>query len=125
MKKLKFYRCKHCGNVVVKLVDSGVPVICCGEIMQEINVNTTDGAVEKHKPVVSINGNNVKVVVGEVLHPMTEEHYISLIILETNNGFYVKNLMPNNKPQAEFVLSEGESYVKAYSYCNLHGMWSD
>ena len=35
----KLYYCVHCGNVIEKLVDGGVPVVCCGEEMQEL---TTD-----------------------------------------------------------------------------------
>ena len=27
----KFYICKHCGNVIEKVEDKGVPVVCCGE----------------------------------------------------------------------------------------------
>ena len=32
----KFYICKHCGNIIAKVKDTGVPVICCGEPMSEI-----------------------------------------------------------------------------------------
>ena len=32
----KFYICKHCGNIIAKVKDSGVPVVCCGEKMTEI-----------------------------------------------------------------------------------------
>ena len=48
---MKFYRCEHCGNVITHFVDSGVPVVCCGEPMKELTPNTTDAAVEKHVPV--------------------------------------------------------------------------
>ena len=125
MKKLKFYKCKICGNVVIKLYDSGVPVFCCGQQMEELSANTTDGAVEKHKPVVDIDGDKVQVVVGEVLHPMTNEHYISMILIETNKGFYVKNLLPTDKPKAEFSLTKDETFENAYAYCNLHGLWGN
>ena len=54
MKKLRFYRCQHCGNIVIKVVDSRVPVMCCGEIMKELVANTTDAAQEKHVPVIDI-----------------------------------------------------------------------
>ena len=27
----KFYICKHCGNIIAKVKDVGVPVVCCGE----------------------------------------------------------------------------------------------
>ena len=44
----KFYICRHCGNIVAKVKDSGVPVVCCGEKMTEIIPGTTDASVEKH-----------------------------------------------------------------------------
>ena len=55
---------------------------------------------------------------------MTEEHYINIIVLETNKGFAVKNLLPGQNPSASFVLSEDEKVVAVYAYCNLHGMWA-
>ena len=66
----------------------------------------------------------IKVQVGQVLHPMTEEHYISMIILETDKGFQVKNLTPLQSPTATFVLPDDEKLEKVYAYCNLHGIWA-
>ena len=43
----KFYICKHCGNIIAKVKDVGVPVVCCGEPMSELVPGTTDAAVEK------------------------------------------------------------------------------
>ena len=123
MKKLVFYKCDICGNVAIKLVDSGVPMFCCGMPMSEIAPNSTDASTEKHKPVVSASGNQIKVTVGEALHPMTAEHYISHIVLETEKGVYIKNLLPTDQPTASFLLEEGESALSAYSVCNLHGVW--
>lgn len=120
---MKFYRCDHCGNIITKLNDSGVPVVCCGEPMKELVPGSTDGALEKHVPAVSVEGSVVKVQVGEVKHPMLEEHFIQFIALETKNGFQIKNLKPGDEPAAEFVLSDGDSAVAAYEYCNLHGLW--
>lgn len=123
MKKLVFYKCNVCGNIAVKLVDKKVPLVCCGQIMQEVSVNSTDAAVEKHLPVIEQNGNKLFVKVGEVEHPMTEEHYISHIIIETNLGFYVKELCPGDKPNASYTLNDEEKLEKVYSICNLHGIW--
>ena len=77
----KFLICKHCGNIVEVIRESGVSIVCCGEKMSELKANTTDGAVEKHVPVVNIDGNKVEVVVGSTLHPMVEAHYIQWIYL--------------------------------------------
>ena len=123
MENLVIYRCNHCGNIAVKLKDVGVPLVCCGEVMQPLTAKNTDGAVEKHKPVVQIENGVVKVCVGEVAHPMTDEHYIEFILLELQNGYAVKFLKPNDEPKAEFALPDGEKVVRAYAYCNLHSLW--
>lgn len=120
---VKLYKCMHCGNIVEMVEDKGVNVVCCGEPMQLLNPNTTDAATEKHVPVAEVEGNVVKVKVGSVEHPMTEEHHIAFIILETDKGVQRKALDPVGKPEAEFVLAEGEKPVAAYEYCNLHGFW--
>jgi len=122
---MKLYICKHCGNIITKLVDSGVPVVCCGEKMQELVPNTVDAAVEKHVPVVTRKGNEVTVKVGAVAHPMIEKHYIEWIVLETKGGTQRKNLKPEDKPEAVFYVSENDEVVEAYAYCNLHGLWKN
>ena len=120
---MKFYVCAHCGNIITFVKDSGVPVMCCGEKMQEIIPGTVDAAVEKHLPVVSVEGSQVTVQVGSVEHPMLPEHFIEWIVLETSTGSQMKALTPGEKPQAVFALAEGEKAVAAYAYCNLHGLW--
>jgi superoxide reductase len=117
----KFYKCNHCGNVIVKLVDSKVPVVCCGEPMVELVPNTFDASGEKHLPVVTVLDNNsIKVEVGSVHHPMLPEHHISFVYVETENGGIQVNL--KDKPEAVVYLGE-EKAVAVYEYCNLHGLW--
>ena len=121
--ELKLYRCAHCGNVAFKLVDKGVPLFCCGQKMDELVPNTTDGALEKHVPAVSRDGKEVSVQVGSVIHPMLEEHSIQWIAVETNQGSHIKYLQPGQAPEASFALSQGETVSAVYEYCNLHGFW--
>ena len=120
---MKFYRCEHCGNIIIKLHDSGVPVVCCGQPMTELVPGATDGAYEKHVPAVTVDGSVVKAQIGEVEHPMMEEHYIQFIVLETSSGYQIKNLKAGDKPVAEFTLAAGDKAVAVYEYCNLHGLW--
>ena len=120
---MKFYICKHCGNIVAMVKDSGAPISCCGEKMTEIIPGTTDAAVEKHVPVIEVNGNIVTVTVGEVIHPMIPEHYIEWIAISTNKGNQRKLLKPGEEPKACFALCEGEQVEAAYAYCNLHSLW--
>lgn len=120
---MKFYVCKHCGNIVAFLENSGVPVVCCGEKMSELVPNTTDGAKEKHVPVIEVDGNKVTVTVGGVAHPMIPEHFIKWICLQTKQGNQRKILNPGENPSAVFMLTDGDEVEAAYEYCNLHGLW--
>ena len=123
MSKQRFLKCSHCGNIVAFVKDKGVPIICCGQKMEEIVPGTTDGAQEKHVPVVKVDGKKVEVVVGEVEHPMTEAHYIEWISIETKEGNQRIELSYNDQPKAEFALADTDEFVAAYAYCNLHGLW--
>ena len=120
---MKFYRCNRCGNIIAFVESSGVPVMCCGQKMEEIVPNTTDAANEKHVPVVTVDGNKVTVNVGSAPHPMTEAHYISWVAISTNLGNQRKVLSPSDEPKAEFMLLEGETVEACYAYCTLHGLW--
>ncbi len=120
---MRFFVCAHCGNIITFEKSSGVPVMCCGEKMKELIPGTVDAAVEKHVPVIKTNGNKVSVEVGSVLHPMTEEHLIQWIILETKKGHQKVNLTKVDEPKADFLVTDGDEVVCAYEYCNLHGLW--
>ncbi len=121
--EVKFYKCKHCGQIVAIVKKTGVPVVCCGEAMEELVPGTSDGAYEKHVPVYTVEDGKVAVQVGSVAHPMLEAHYIEWIAVQTENGIQRKVLKPGEEPKACFALCEGESVVAVYEYCNLHGLW--
>ena len=121
--EMKFYRCAHCGNIVALVKDSGVPVMCCGEKMQEIVPGTTDAAVEKHVPVYEVKDGKVTVTVGSVAHPMTEEHYIEWVALKTKSGNQRKALKPGMEPKVCFCICPEDEIEAVYAYCNLHSLW--
>ena len=121
--EVKFYRCPNCGNIIVKVKDSGVPVVCCGKPMQELVPNTGDGAGEKHVPVYEREGNEVVVRVGSVAHPMLENHYIEWIMLCTKAGNQRKLLKPGEEPVARFLVNPDDEVLDVYEYCNLHGLY--
>ena len=120
---MKFYKCKECGKVAVLFDEWQCPTKCCGEAMVELVPNTEDGAHEKHIPVIEEKGNEVIVRVGEVAHPMTEQHLITLIVLHTDQGYKIKHLHANDAPEAKFALLDNEVVFSAYAYCNLHGLY--
>ena len=118
----EFYICRHCGNVVEKVIDSRVPVVCCGEKMEKLVPNTVEASGEKHLPVVKVEGNLVSVNVGAVDHPMSEEHLIQWVQLKTDKGSQRKFLNPGDAPVVHFELTD-EKPLEVYAWCNLHGLW--
>ena len=120
--KTKFYVCSHCGNVIEKVHDAGVPVVCCGQKMAELIPNTVEASGEKHIPAVKVGNDIVEVNVGSVDHPMVDVHWIEWVQLVTDRGSYRKWLKPGQAPNVKFRLDE-ENPVAVYAYCNLHGLW--
>lgn len=119
----KIFKCGHCPTQVIKINDKGCDPSCCGEAMTIIQTKTTDGALEKHVPVVKEEGDKVYVQVGSALHPMVEDHYIEWIYLLTDRGFQLKYLKPGQEPRAVFGLAEDEIVIEVSAYCNKHGLY--
>lgn len=119
----KFYVCSHCGNIIAYVKDAGVPVMCCGQKMQELIPGTVEASGEKHIPVYTVENNVVHVTVGSVEHPMLPEHYIEWISIHTTAGNQRKCLESGAAPKADFALLPGEEVVAVYAYCNLHSLW--
>lgn len=118
----KFCICEHCGNLVERIEDSGVPMMCCGQVMQEIELGTVEASLEKHVPVISVDENTVEVSVGAVAHPMVAEHSILWVYLQTDKGCQRKHLAIDKVPSVTFALAD-EKPLTVYAYCNLHGLW--
>ena len=119
----EIYKCEVCGNIVEVLHAGAGELVCCGQPMKNMVAGTTDGAAEKHVPVIEKVEGGYKVKVGSVAHPMTEAHYIEWIELICNKCGKVqrKYLKPCDVPEAVFA-SDSDS-VTAREYCNLHGLW--
>lgn len=115
------YRCPTCGNVVALLNKKAGPLQCCGKPMVLLAPNTTDAAQEKHVPVVTREGDQLKVTVGSTLHPMLPEHYIEWIALIVGETVQIHYLAPGEAPETTFGAAE---HGTALAYCNLHGLWA-
>lgn len=118
----RFYICEHCGNIVGMVHSAGVPLVCCGQKMKQLEAGVVEASKEKHIPVVSVENGVVTVTVGSVNHPMTEEHSITWVYLQTCRGGQRKCLKPGDEPVVKFALCD-ETPVAVYAYCNLHGLW--
>ena len=117
---MKLYKCSKCGHVLESTNDLCDNVTCCNTKMNELKPFEIDGAKEKHIPVYEIVDNKLKIKVGEVEHPMEEDHFIEFIAYEYKNMTLRYKLKPNDEPKCEFpYLGKGT----IYAYCNKHGLW--
>lgn len=120
---IEFYRCSVCGNLMIKLVDSGLTPQCCGRDMEILKAGETDGTWEKHIPVWRMDGCKLMVQVGEDLHPMSESHMIVCIVVKTNTGIHIRMFKATDEPEACFKLCKEEEVESIYEFCNVHSLW--
>ena len=118
----RFYVCERCGNLVGMINASGVEMMCCGQKMTALEAGVVEASAEKHIPVATVEDGKVTVTVGSVLHPMTEEHSILWVYLQTDKGGHRKCLEAGDAPSVCFALCD-EKPISVYAYCNLHGLW--
>jgi superoxide reductase len=121
IKRNEIYKCIECGNVIEITTVGGGELVCCGKQMRLMIENTSDGAKEKHVPVIEKIEGGFIVKVGSLTHPMEEKHYIQWIEVQADGKFYKQYLAPGQKPEAVFKI-EAEKVI-AREYCNLHGLW--
>ena len=110
-------------SIIMLIGGSGQDISAGGKPMSFLKANTTDAAQEKHVPQVTVDGKKISVKVGSVAHPMTDAHLIQWIYLQTKRGGQYVHLTASDKPEAEFILADGDEPIAAYEYCNLHGLW--
>jgi len=122
-KLFEVYKCEVCGNITKVVHASGGTMVCCGKPMTLQQEKNSDQGKEKHVPVVEKSAKGIIVKLGSVPHPMEEKHYIEWIEVRDGNNVSVRGLLPGEKPEAEFCVSD--TNVKAWAYCNVHGLWTN
>lgn len=126
IKKGSIYKCTGCGAVVESLWNGNESLSCCGTEMKELIANTSDGAKEKHVPVIERQGKNVIVKVGSAAHPMTKEHYILFVELIAGETVMRHDFREGDTvAEATFYVEDETVELKAREFCNLHGLWAD
>ncbi len=120
-KRLQIYKCEICGNIVEVLHEGAGELVCCGQPMNLQEEKTEEQGKEKHLPVIERTEKGIKVKVGEVTHPMEENHYIEWIEVLADGRVFKKFLNPDDSPEAEFLITSEK--VEAREYCSIHGLW--
>lgn len=121
----EIYKCDICGNVINILRGRAGELVCCGKNMKLENEKNEEGGMEKHIPVAEkiLNSENSWIIkVGEVEHPMSEEHFIEWIEVLTSDKKVIRIFLnPEDKPitkiQTKFKI------IQIRTYCNIHGLW--
>lgn len=122
---MRHYVCRTCGNLVAMINDTGRRIGCCSKNMDELTPNAVEASKEKHTPKIKLSDGKVTVSVGEAenAHPMLPEHAIAWVCLITTGGSQRKLLTPDGKAEVTFHIGKDEKVIKAFAYCNLHGLW--
>ncbi|MBP5567709.1 MAG: helix-turn-helix domain-containing protein [Treponema sp.] len=112
MKKVLFYTCPVCGNVIQT---TGQAVIsCCGITLPPLEAEEND---DEHAFTIQTVEDEYFVSLD---HPMTKDHYISFIAAVYDNGVEFIKLYPESAAQARFKISRAKFFV---AYCNHHGLF--
>lgn len=119
-RNVRFYKCNICGNIIGLINGDMKHMACCGKEMEELTPNTVDAAVEKHVPVCAKVGDMLEVKVGEVEHPMQDDHYIMWIAQVSDKQTTRVRLLPGEKPECKFQYIPNSL---VYAYCDKHGLW--
>lgn len=118
---MEFYTCLNCNNIVTQ-IGAGADVLqCCDEKMKKLEVGIVEASLEKHIPIVDIDGDRITVKVAKEMHPMEEKHFIGWVCVQTDKGFMIEYLKPSTEPQVIFYTKN--QVLNVYAYCNLHGLW--
>jgi len=117
---MKFYRCLTCGKII-HVLSGDSSNTCCGREMIEIKDHDKDASLEKHVPMIEVMDNEIKVTVGEMLHPMDVDHYIMWIMISNEKCEYFHYLVPGEVP---IVTLPNIPNASVYAYCNKHGLFT-
>ena len=116
----KFYKCDSCGNVITKLVDSGVPVVCCGKgmtLLQPTPVTDQNRHLLPH--VTLLDGGHIRLTLHENVKCSVGDNEKMFLYLEFEHG----GIVINDLSKPEINLSFGPCRPLAlYKYCTHCGL---
>lgn len=112
MKKLKFYVCQNCGNLITAMAETSIS--CCGKKLSEIEPRKAE---EDKKFTVEMIENDY-FITSE--HEMTREHYITFIALVTGDSIMLRKQYPEWDVQ---VRIPAFGHGRLLWYCSKHGLY--
>lgn len=120
---MQIYKCEICGNIIEVIHPGAGELVCCAQAMALLTEQRDEMLFEKHKPVITFEGETKTIRVGSIPHPMEDEHYIMFIEAISPDKKYLKRkyLKPHEEPELQ-LKCKCEKII-ARELCNLHGLW--
>ncbi len=112
MKKIKFYVCSNCGNVVSNT--GKAEISCCGRKLKSLIAKSED---DEHKIKIDDIEEDCYITIQ---HDMTKSHYISFVAYVEYDRVLLVKLYPEQGAELRFPKMYGG---KLYFYCSKHGLW--
>ncbi|USF25460.1 hypothetical protein N510_000372 [Firmicutes bacterium ASF500] len=110
MKKLNFYVCPDCGNLITAAAEAGVS--CCGRTLLPLEP-------QKPEEPLSVEKIDDSWFISSP-HPMTKEHYVSFAALLTGDTLFLRRLYPEWDLQTR-IPAFGHGIL--LWYCTKHGLF--
>lgn len=110
MKKLKFYVCPDCGNLITSASEASVS--CCGRTLLPLEP-------QKPEEPLSVERIDDSWFISSS-HPMTKEHYVSFVALLTGDTLFLRRLYPEWDLQTR-IPAFGHGIL--LWYCTRHGLF--
>jgi len=124
MRKVAFYICPVCGNVIQTTGEAVVS--CCGITLPPLEAEpcTTEPADPDGTDPDSEHRIDIEVVEDEYYvtldHPMSKTHYISFLAAVSDRTVQLVKLYPEENAEARFKMDRVE---RIYACCNRHGLY--
>ncbi len=120
LKKLKFYVCANCGNVISTTGEAELS--CCGRKLAPLVAKPAD---EKHRATIQDDDGEYYITFE---HEMTKAHFISFVAYVSSDRSLFVRLYPEQTAALRLPKMSGGKLgkkfgSKLYYYCSEHGLW--
>jgi DNA-binding XRE family transcriptional regulator/desulfoferrodoxin (superoxide reductase-like protein) len=120
LKRIKFYVCPYCSNVVNSTGDAEVS--CCGRKLPPLAAKPAD---ELHMATIEESGDEYYITFH---HEMSKKHYISFVAYVTSDRMVLTKLYPEQSDAVRLPKLSGAGLQQKYGailyyYCTRHGLW--
>lgn len=112
LKKLRFYVCPRCGNLMTSL--DGASIRCCGQRLSPLAVQQED---KEHRIIIEESDGDWFCFSP---HEMERSHYISFIAFASENTVSVHKLYPEWSAETRFPRYNRGNLL---FYCTKHGLF--